>query len=72
MSVLIVLSPACALGKVRVPNKRISIPIFGNGDIDTPEKAFEYKNRYGIDGIMIGRAAIGNPWIFDEIKYFDQ
>ena len=42
-------------------NNRISIPIFGNGDIDTPEKAFEYKNRYGIDGIMIGRAAIGNP-----------
>ena len=51
-------------------NNRISIPIFGNGDIDTPEKAFEYKNRYGIDGIMIGRAAIGNPWIFDEIKYY--
>src|SRR3982750_4612725 len=48
-------------------NPRIKIPIFGNGDIDTPEKALEYKNRYGIDGIMIGRAAIGYPWIFDEI-----
>jgi nifR3 family TIM-barrel protein len=51
-------------------NPRITIPIFGNGDIDTPEKALEYKNRYGVDGIMIGRAAIGYPWIFDEIKYF--
>jgi tRNA-dihydrouridine synthase B len=51
-------------------NQRIQIPIFGNGDIDTPEKALEYKNRYGVDGIMIGRAAIGYPWIFNEIKYF--
>lgn len=51
-------------------NQRIKIPIFGNGDIDTPEKALEYKNRYNVDGIMIGRAAIGNPWIFNEIKYF--
>jgi nifR3 family TIM-barrel protein len=48
----------------------IKIPIFGNGDIDTPEKAIEYKNRYGVDGIMIGRAAIGYPWIFNEIKHF--
>jgi len=51
-------------------NPRIKIPIFGNGDIDSPEKALEYKNRYGVDGIMIGRAAIGYPWIFNEIKYF--
>jgi nifR3 family TIM-barrel protein len=51
-------------------NPRIHIPIFGNGDIDSPEKALEYKNRYGVDGIMIGRAAIGYPWIFDEIKYY--
>ncbi|MCG7856346.1 tRNA dihydrouridine synthase DusB [Flavihumibacter sediminis] len=51
-------------------NPRISIPIFGNGDIDSPEKALEYKNRYGVDGIMIGRAAIGYPWIFREIKHF--
>jgi tRNA-dihydrouridine synthase B len=51
-------------------NPRIQIPIFGNGDIDSPEKALEYKNRYGVDGIMIGRAAIGYPWIFEEIKYF--
>lgn len=51
-------------------NPRIHIPIFGNGDIESPEKALEYKNRYGIDGIMIGRAAIGYPWIFNEIKYF--
>ena len=51
-------------------NPRITIPIFGNGDIGSPEKALEYKNRYGIDGIMIGRAAIGYPWIFNEIKYF--
>jgi nifR3 family TIM-barrel protein len=53
-------------------NPRIHIPIFGNGDIDTPEKALEYKNRYGVDGIMIGRAAIGYPWIFNEIKYYLQ
>lgn len=46
----------------------IHIPIFGNGDIDSPEKALEYKNTYGVDGIMIGRASIGYPWIFNEIK----
>jgi len=51
-------------------NPRIHIPIFGNGDIDSPEKALEYKNKYGVDGIMIGRAAIGYPWIFNEIKHF--
>ena len=51
-------------------NPRIQIPIFGNGDIDSPEKALEYKNKYGVDGIMIGRAAIGYPWIFNEIKHF--
>ena len=51
-------------------NPRITIPIFGNGDIDTPQKALEYKNRYGVDGIMIGRSAIGYPWIFKEIKHF--
>jgi len=51
-------------------NPRIHIPIFGNGDIDSPEKALAYKNRYGIDGVMIGRAAIGYPWIFREIKHF--
>lgn len=48
----------------------IHIPIFGNGDIDSPEKAVEYRDKYGVDGIMIGRAAIGNPWIFDQIKYY--
>lgn len=48
----------------------IDIPIFGNGDIDSPEKAVEYRNRYGVDGIMIGRASIGYPWIFDEVKHF--
>ena len=48
----------------------IHIPIFGNGDIDSPEKAVEYKEKYGIDGIMIGRAAIGYPWIFNEIKHY--
>jgi nifR3 family TIM-barrel protein len=51
-------------------NPRIHIPIFGNGDIDSPEKALEYRNRYGVDGIMIGRAAIGYPWIFREIKHY--
>ncbi|OEK03223.1 tRNA dihydrouridine synthase DusB [Roseivirga sp. 4D4] len=48
----------------------IHIPIFGNGDIDSPQKALEYKNKYDVDGIMIGRAAIGYPWIFNEIKHF--
>lgn len=51
-------------------NSRVQIPIFGNGDIDSPQKALEYKNRYGVDGIMIGRAAIGYPWIFREIKHY--
>ena len=51
-------------------NPRMHIPIFGNGDIDSPEKALEYRNTYGIDGIMIGRAAIGYPWIFNEIKHY--
>jgi tRNA-dihydrouridine synthase len=53
-------------------NPRIQIPIFGNGDIDSPEKAVEYKNRYGIDGVMIGRASIGYPWIFNEIRHYIQ
>lgn len=51
-------------------NPHIHIPIFGNGDIDNPEKALEYRNKYGVDGIMIGRAAIGYPWIFREIKHY--
>lgn len=51
-------------------NPNIEIPIFGNGDIDSPEKALEYKNKYACDGIMVGRAAIGYPWIFNEIKHF--
>ena len=51
-------------------NPRIRIPIFGNGDIDSPQKALAYKNRYGVDGIMIGRASIGYPWIFREIKHY--
>jgi len=51
-------------------NPRMRIPIFGNGDIDTPEKAVDYKNRYGVDGVMIGRASIGNPWIFNQIKHY--
>ena len=51
-------------------NPRITIPIFGNGDIDSPQKALEYKNRYGVDGIMIGRAAIGHPFIFEEVKHY--
>lgn len=59
------------IGKVK-NNPRIQIPIFGNGDIDSPQKALEYKNKYGVDGIMIGRAAIGYPWIFREIKSYVQ
>lgn len=59
------------IGKIK-NNPRIKIPIFGNGDIDSPQKALEYKNKYGVDGVMIGRASIGNPWIFREIKHFVQ
>lgn len=51
-------------------NPRIHIPIFGNGDINSPQKALEYKNKYGVDGIMIGRASIGNPWIFKQVKAY--
>ncbi len=51
-------------------NPRIHIPIFGNGDVDSPARALEYKNKYGVDGIMIGRAAIGNPWFFREVKHY--
>jgi nifR3 family TIM-barrel protein len=57
------------IGEVK-NNPRMKIPIFGNGDISTPQKALEMKNRYGIDGVMIGRASIGYPWIFNEIKHF--
>lgn len=57
------------IGRIK-ENPRMRIPVFGNGDIDTPAKALEYKNRYGVDGLMIGRAAIGYPWIFNEIKQF--
>jgi nifR3 family TIM-barrel protein len=51
-------------------NSRMHIPVFGNGDVTSPEKAVEYKQKYGVDGIMIGRASIGNPWVFNEIKHF--
>lgn len=51
-------------------NPRMHIPVFGNGDIDSPAKAKEYRARYGVDGIMIGRASIGYPWIFREIKHY--
>lgn len=57
------------IGEVK-NNPRIQIPIFGNGDIDSPEKTIEMKNKYGVDGVMIGRASIGYPWIFNEIKHF--
>ena len=57
------------IGRIK-ENSRITIPIFGNGDIDSPEKALDYRNRFGVDGIMIGRASIGYPWIFNEIKHF--
>lgn len=55
------------IGEVK-NNPRMKIPVIGNGDIDSPEKALEYKNRYGVDALMIGRAAIGNPWIFKGVK----
>lgn len=59
------------IGRIK-ENPRVHIPIFGNGDMDSPEKVIEYKNRYGVDGVMIGRASIGYPWIFNEIKHYMQ
>jgi nifR3 family TIM-barrel protein len=55
------------IGEVK-NNPRMHIPIFGNGDIDSPQRAIEFKDKYGVDGVMIGRASIGYPWIFAEIK----
>ena len=57
------------IGKVKA-NPRMHIPIIGNGDITTPQKLADYYNRYGVDGVMVGRAAIGAPWIFKEMKQF--
>ncbi len=57
------------IGEVK-NNPRIRIPIFGNGDVDSPQRALEMRNRYGVDGVMIGRASIGYPWIFNEIKHY--
>jgi tRNA-dihydrouridine synthase B len=57
------------IGEVK-NNPKMIIPVFGNGDVDTPEKVKSVKERYGIDGVMIGRGAIGNPWIFKEIKNY--
>jgi tRNA-dihydrouridine synthase B len=57
------------IGEVK-NNSRMTIPVFGNGDIDSPEKAIEMRDKYGVDGVMIGRASIGYPWIFNEIKHF--
>ena len=51
-------------------NQRMKIPVFGNGDVNTPEKAVEMRDKYGLDGAMIGRASIGNPWFFNQVKYF--
>ncbi|WP_010228165.1 tRNA dihydrouridine synthase DusB [Gillisia marina] len=51
-------------------NPRMHIPVFGNGDVDTPEKAMEMRDKYGLDGAMIGRASIGYPWFFREVKHF--
>lgn len=51
-------------------NPRMHIPVFGNGDINSPQKAVEYKNKFGVDGVMIGRASIGNPWFFNQVKHF--
>ena len=51
-------------------NPRMHIPVFGNGDIDSPQKALEYKNRFGVDVLMIGSSSIGNPWFFNEVKTY--
>ena len=57
------------IGQVK-DNPRMSIPVIGNGDIDSPLKAREMFDKYGVDAIMIGRAAIGRPWIFNEVKHY--
>lgn len=57
------------IGEVK-NNPRMHIPIIGNGDVTTPERAKECFNRYGVDAVMVGRGAIGHPWIFEEMKYF--
>jgi len=51
-------------------NPRMHIPVFGNGDVNTPERAMEMRDKYGLDGAMIGRASIGYPWFFREVKHF--
>ena len=51
-------------------NPRMHIPVFGNGDVNTPEKAKEMRDNFGLDGAMIGRASIGNPWFFDQVKHY--
>ena len=51
-------------------NSRMQIPVFGNGDVNTPERAVEMRDKYGLDGAMIGRASIGNPWFFKQVKHF--
>ena len=57
------------IGRIK-DNPRMTIPVFGNGDVDSPQKAAHMRQQYGVDGIMIGRAAIGYPWIFNEIKHY--
>ena len=57
------------IGRIK-DNPRMNIPVFGNGDVDSPQKAEKMRKQYGVDGIMIGRAAIGYPWIFNEIKHY--
>lgn len=57
------------IGEVK-NNPRITIPVIGNGDVDSPQTASEMFRKYGVDGIMIGRATVGRPWIFKEIRYF--
>ena len=57
------------IGQIK-DNPRMTIPVFGNGDVDSPQKALQMRQQYGVDGIMIGRAAIGYPWIFNEIKHY--
>ena len=70
ISLIIIVCNTASVSALEYLRERIKIPIIGNGDIDSPEKANEYFNKYGVDGIMIGRPSVGKPWIFRDVKHY--